>query len=332
MKIAVIGAGSWGTALAWIAANKGHEVKLWARRESVASNINVYHKNPDYLSAIELPSLITASDDLGVVVGDAQAIIVVTPSKYLRTIASSLKAEGIDNTLPLLICTKGVEEETGFVPVELFTEVVGNAERLACLSGPNHAEEVVEAMPTGTVVASLNPECAKLFQELLGSPRFRVYTSTDTLGVELCAAAKNVMAIAVGISYGLGFGDNTAAMLMTRGQAEMGRLVEACGGQAITCMGLAGTGDLIATCMSQHSRNRAFGEAIACGENLEDFERRLHMVVEGALACRSLRLMAARVGVEVPIMDAVYAIVWEKANPKEVGESLALRRFKPEFY
>lgn len=332
MRVGVIGSGSWGTALAQVAARNGHPTMVWARRESVASSINDQHRNPDYLSHFTLSSNIEATSAMDSVISQAEALLVVVPSKYLRGTAEAMVQQGLDSKIPVVLCTKGVEGDSGFVPIQLFEDVAGNPDRLACLSGPNHAEEVIEAIPSGTVVASTDPHCAQLFQELLGSANFRVYTSDDTIGVELCAAAKNVIAIAVGISYGLGFGDNTAAMLMTRGQAEMGRLVEACGGSPLTCMGLAGTGDLIATCTSRHSRNRAFGEALAAGESLESFEGRRHMVVEGAQACRSIRSLAKSRGVELPLADAVDAIVWEGCDPLEVGRELTTRSFKPEFY
>lgn len=332
MNVAVIGAGSWGTALAQVAAGNGHDVRLWARRENVADAITHGHRNPDYLSEAELSDRIVASAHMSEVVRDAEAILVVTPSKYLRQTALQLAEAGVSGDVPVVICSKGVEPDTGFVPVRIFEDVLGNPERLAALSGPNHAEEIIYGIPAATVVASANADTALFFQRLLGSGSFRVYTSGDVLGVELCAAFKNVIAIAVGASYGMGYGDNTAAMLMTRGQAEMGRLVEAAGGEAITCMGLAGTGDLIATCMSRHSRNRMFGEALAAGESLSSYEARRHMVVEGAQACRSLATLSQRLQVELPITDTVRSLIWEGADLREVTEALAARPPKPEFY
>ena len=332
MHVAVIGAGSWGTALAQVAARNGHDVALWARRESVARGINEQHRNPDYLSEAELSERISATSDLGEAVQGCDAIISVTPSKFVRKTAEDLAACSIAPSVPIVVCTKGVEGETGKVPVQIFEELLGNAGRLAALSGPNHAEEIVMGVPAGTVVASASADTAKFFQELLGQPSFRVYTSDDVLGVEICAAFKNVIAIAVGVSYGLGYGDNTAAMIMTRGQAEMGRLVEAAGGNAMTCMGLAGTGDLIATCMSRHSRNRTFGEALARGVTVEEYEAERHMVVEGAQAARTIGTLASRFGVELPITDVVYEVVWEGLPLDRVAGLLASRSQKPEFY
>jgi len=332
MNVAVIGAGSWGTALAQVAASNGHEVSLWARRVEVARAINERHRNPDYLSDADLSSNVHATTSLRDAIAGAQACVAVTPSKFVRQTAEQLRDAGMGADLPVVVCSKGVEASTGLVPVQLFEGVVGGEERLAALSGPNHAEEVVKGVPAATVVASANNDTATFFQELLGSEAFRVYTSEDVLGVELCAAFKNVIAIAVGISYGLGFGDNTAAMLMTRGQAEMSRLVQAAGGSALTCMGLAGTGDLIATCMSKHSRNRTFGEAFAAGESLAAFEERRHMVVEGAQACRTIGTLAARYNVELPITEVVRAAVWEGMDLHETVTALTTRPQKPEFY
>ena len=269
VNVAVIGAGSWGTALAQVAACNEHAVRLWARRDDVACGINEQHRNPDYLKDAQLSESIVASSSLPDVVEGADAIVVVVPSKFLRSTANLLQAVDVPPSVSVVICTKGVEGETGMVPVQIFEDVIGEPGRLAALSGPNHAEEIVHGIPAATVVASESADTARFFQDLLGSRTFRIYTSDDVLGVELCAAFKNVIAIAVGVSYGLGYGDNTAAMLMTRGQAEMSRLVAAAGGNQLTCMGLAGTGDLIATCMSRHSRNRSFGEALAGGMTVE---------------------------------------------------------------
>ena len=218
------------------------------------------------------------------------------------------------------------------VPMQVFEEVLGNRDRLAALSGPNHAEEVVLGIPAGTVIASPNRDLACYFRDLFTTDTFRCYTSDDYIGVELCAAFKNVIAIAVGASYGMGYGDNTAAMLMTRGMAEMSRLVSACGGQALTVMGLAGAGDLIATCTSEHSRNRTFGKALAQGGTLEAYEKRTHMVVEGALACKTICPLASRYEVELPIATAVRSIVWEHGALETIAHELFSRPLTTEFW
>lgn len=331
MRVAVIGAGSWGTALALVLAEAGHEVVLWARTPEVARAINEEHRNPRYLSDYRLPSAIRATADYACACEGAEAVVIVTPSAALRSVAADLR-ELIAPGTPIVICSKGVEEKTGLLPIDTFAAELGNAGRMAVLSGPTHAEEVICRKPSAAVVASADEGTALFFRDLFATRFFRTYTSDDPVGVELCAAFKNVVAIAVGMSYGLGFGDNTAALLVSRGLAEMSRLVVACGGNAITCMGLAGTGDMVATCMSHHSRNRTFGEMLAAGKTLDDFTAETHMVAEGANACRNVKVLADRYGVDLPIADAVRSVVWEGADPKLLARDLTSRSLKPEFY
>ena len=331
MRIAVIGAGSWGTALAQVLAGNGHDVGLWARKPEVAAAINADHRNPRYLSDVVLSERIAASSSHEEVLEGACAAVIVTPSSIMRDVADRL-AGLVAEDFPVIVCSKGVEEGSGLLPVEELGGRRGIAESMAVLSGPNFAAEVIRGIPSGTVVASPDAGTAAFFQELFASDAFRTYASDDVIGVELCAAFKNVIAIAVGVSYGIGFGDNTAAMLMTRGIAEMSRLVVRCGGQALTCMGLAGTGDLVATCTSEHSRNRRFGKLLAEGGTLEEFTERTHMVVEGALACRTLKTLADAYGVELPITDVVRSVVWEGADPRDVAKTLTSRPLTTEFY
>lgn len=331
MKVAVIGAGSWGTAIAQLLATNGNNVGLWARRAEVANSINRIHVNPDYVSDVMLSEDVVATTSIADALKHADAAALVVPSALVRG-AAEAAAPYLPNDMPVVICSKGVEAKTGLVPLAVFDDVVGHPERLAALSGPNHAEEVVRGIPAATVIASSSPDTAALFRDLFAAPTFRTYTSDDVLGVELCAAFKNVIAIAVGVSYGLGYGDNTAAVLMTRGQAEMSRLVARAGGNVLTCMGLAGTGDLIATCMSRHSRNRMFGEALAHGESVDDYTARTHMVVEGSVACKTLDVLSKRYDVELPITQMVRGMVWEGLDPHEVGAILAARPLKPELY
>ena len=331
MKVAVIGAGSWGTALAQVLATGGHAVSLWARKPEVVRTINEDHFNPRYLSDAKLSEAVLATTSHEEALADAQAVVVVTPSSILREVAYAL-APLVSENLPVVICSKGVEEGSGRLPIEVMAEEMGASSRFAVLSGPNHAEEIVRGVPAATVIASSSAETATFFQELFATEAFRTYTSDDVCGVELCAAFKNVIAIAVGASYGMGYGDNTAALLLTRGLAEMSRLVVACGGQALTCMGLAGTGDMVATCMSRHSRNRRFGEMLSQGKTLGDFKAETHMVVEGALACRNIATLAEREGVELPIANVVRSIVWEGADARAAAASLARRPLKMELY
>lgn len=331
MKVSVIGAGSWGTALSQVLAKNGNNVGLWARRPEVVKSINSEHKNPRYLSDVELDPDIVATVSYKDTLLRAKAAVIVTPSTLIRGAARAL-ADVVDSDFPVIVCSKGIEEGSGLLPIDILDAEMGNRERVAVLSGPNHAEEVIKGVPAATVIASESPETAAFFQNLFASESFRAYTSDDARGVELCAAFKNVIAIAVGISYGLGFGDNTAALLVSRGLAEMSRLVVACGGKALTCMGLAGTGDMVATCMSHHSRNRTFGEMLAAGKTLDDFTAETHMVAEGANACRNVRVLSERYGVELPLADAVRSVVWEGADPKAIAKALTARSLKPEFY
>lgn len=331
MKIAVIGAGSWGTALANLLAHNGHNVSLWARRSEVVTSINKDHRNPRYLTDVELHSDVVATLSHRDAVLRARAAVIVTPSNLLRGVARAL-ADAVDQDFPVIICSKGVEEGSGMLPIEVFASEMGNPDRFAVLSGPNHAEEVVRGIPSGTVIASPSRDTAEFFRDAFAAPSFRTYISRDVAGVELCAAFKNVIAIAVGVAYGLGYGDNTAAMLMTRGLAEMSRLVVKCGGQAITCMGLAGAGDLIATCTSEHSRNRSFGVELARGGTLDEYRERTHMVVEGALACKTLQTLSEAYGVELPITEVVRGVVWEGADPNAAARDLFARPLTTEFY
>lgn len=332
MKIAVIGAGSWGTALSQVLASNGHNVGLWARKPEVVSGINEGHRNPRYLSDTELSPNVVATLSYRDTLLRARAAVVVTPSHLVRGVGRAFDGV-IDPDVPILICSKGVEEGSGLLPIDVMADEVGNPARIAVLSGPNHAEEVIKGQPSATVIASSSEATSTFFRDLLATDTFRTYTSGDPVGVELCAAFKNVIAIAVGISYGLGYGDNTASLLITRGLAEMSRMVVACGGEALTCMGLAGAGDMVVTCMSKHSRNRRFGEEyVARGRSLDDFTAETHMVVEGALACKTLEVLARRHNVELPITDTVRDIVWRGSDVASSARLLADRPLKSEFY
>jgi glycerol-3-phosphate dehydrogenase (NAD(P)+) len=365
MKVSVVGAGSWGSAIAWLLGTKGETVSLWARDEALVNSINTSHHSSRYLEDTVFPASVTASTDLGAVLTEAQAIVLVTPSAVVGKMADAITEHlGVrcDENVPLVLLSKGIEVSTGTLLLDVLAERFNRLaqrtandpptpserfgasehfgwpehfaphERLAVLSGPNHAEEVVRGIPSATVVASFSQKTAQLFQELFATPTFRVYTSHDVVGVQLCGAAKNVIAIACGLAAGLGLGDNTTALLMTRGLAEIGRLVERLGGDARTCMGLAGMGDLIATCTSEHSRNRAFGLELAQGGTLEAYQTRTHMVVEGAAASRSVVALAHKHAVEMPISQVVHNIIWEQQPIDKAIASLIERSLKPEFY
>ena len=248
------------------------------------------------------------------------------------TAASGLVAPHVGQDTPVIVLTKGIEPGTHLLMADVIAGELGNPARMVALSGPNHAEEICLGKVSAAVAASRDEGLACLSQGLFMSPTFRVYQTNDLTGVEVCAAVKNVMAIACGICVGLGFGDNTLAALMTRGLAEIGRISSALGGEAITCMGLAGMGDLVATCTSQHSRNRTFGEAFARGESLASYERRTGMVVEGARTALSAWELACELSIEAPLTTAVHAILYGNARLDEVVDSLLDRRARVEFY
>lgn len=330
MKVAVIGAGSWGTATTSILAENGHEVVIWAREQEIADGINANKRNPLYLPDIDLGQATRSTTDLAEALTGAEAVVMVTPSFAVREMAEKMKPH-LAGGVPVVMLSKGVERDTGLLLTEVLTDVFGARAKIAALSGPNHAEEVSRRIPSATVVASRDPEVARLFQTIFSHPMFRVYTSSDVIGVEISAAAKNVIAIISGMIDGLGFGDNSKASIMTRGLAEISRLVAARGGNPMTCMGLAGVGDLIATCTSRHSRNRTFGEMVAKGKTLADFENETHMIAEGATACITVSDLAARYGVEMPIVNVVRGILYEGLSYEEVLALLMSRAPKSEF-
>ena len=331
MKVSVIGAGSWGSAIAWLLGNKGVEVSLWARSKELVEAINTTHHNPRYLEDIEFSPLVVASTNLAETLCDTNAVILVTPSVAVGKMARDISTY-LESGTPVVLLSKGVESGTGALLLDVLGSILGSSDRLAVLSGPNHAEEVARGKYSGTVVASQSHETAEFFQTLFATPQFRVYTSLDTVGVQLCGAAKNVIAISCGLAAGLGLGDNTAAMLMTRGLAEVSRLVIQLGGSSLTCMGLAGMGDLVVTCTSKHSRNRTFGVELASGKTLEDYQGRTHMVVEGAIASKTVTDLAQAHGVDMPISTVIRSIVWEHQTIDEAFTYLIERSFKPEFY
>ncbi len=331
MRTAVIGAGSWGTAIAWMLGTKGEEVRLWAHRPEVAGAINATHRNPRYLVDVMLPRTVTASSTISEVLDGAQAVVVVTPSATMRDTARMI-AGGTAPSTPVVVLSKGVEEGTGDLMVDVLAQELGSPRRLAVLSGPTHAEEVGVGMPSAAVVASVVPETAHFFQDLFFTPEFRVYTSPDVVGVELCAACKNIIAIGCGVAAGAGYGDNTAAMLMTRGLAEMSRLTKALGGDPLTCMGLAGMGDLIVTCTSAHSRNRSLGMLLAQGGTLEEFTERTHMVAEGAIAARTVTDLARSKGIELPLSEVMRAMLWEGMDIQTAARQLLTRSPKEELH
>ena len=329
-KVAIIGAGSWGTAMSGLVAPHADEVVLWAREPEIVDGINKKHRNPRYLTDYKLPRNVKATCDLEAA-GGSDSLILAVPSAFLREVCHNLSPY-VSSLSPVLVLSKGMEYGTHLLMHEIAESELGNASRLAVLSGPNHAEEVCQGALSAAVVASENPDSSAYFQHLVAGPTFKVYVSDDVTGVEVCGAVKNVVAIACGVAAGLGCGDNTLAVLMTRGVAEMGRVVVALGGNPLTCAGLAGMGDLIVTCTSQHSRNRTFGEALVQGETLEEYEARRRMVVEGAQACKSVVALADEYKIDVPITRSVNAILYEGKDIEEAYDMLLDRKSTEEFY
>ena len=331
MRIAVIGAGSWGTAISWLLSGKGHEVGWWSRETEIAESVNEEHRNPRYLTDIVLPPSVVASSDFEEPLAGADAVVMVTPSIGARETAEHMKPYLGPNT-PVVILSKGVEGGTNMLMTEVLEDVLGNKGRIAGLSGPNHADEGSRGIPSATVVAAYDPGVGELFQDVFMTPFFRVYTNPDVVGVELCGASKNVVAIAAGMCDGLGYGDNTKATLMTRGLAEMTRLGKKLGANPMTYMGLAGMGDLIVTCTSRHSRNRGLGELVAKGGTMEEFSERTKMVAEGAVACVTVDELATREGLELPITRQVRAILYEGQPVQSAEKALLGRGAKDELH
>lgn len=330
MGVSVIGAGSWGTTLASILAESTGKSYLWARRKEVAQEINYSKTNRTYLDDAEINPCVLALTDISKAAEESEYLVIAVPSKYFRRVIESLKPF-VRPEHKFLSATKGIEQDTLKRMSEILMELLEAGEdRIAVLSGPNHAEEVIRKIPSATVIASKNPELAREFQNLLMRPYFRVYIHTDVAGVEVAAAVKNVIAIAAGISDGLGYGDNTKASLITRGLAEMARLGKVCGAQSSTFLGLAGVGDLVATATSRHSRNRNFGERVGRGEKIEEILSSSKMIVEGVTSAKSVVQLADRYKIDMPITREVYEIIYNGKDPKISVSSLMEREPKAE--
>jgi glycerol-3-phosphate dehydrogenase (NAD(P)+) len=330
-RVAVIGAGSWGTSASWLLGGKGHDVSLWAREQEIADGVNANHVNPLYMSDITLPESVTASSDIEEALRGADAVVMVTPSLGVRSTAEAM-APHLPSDTPIVILSKGVEEGSLMLMTEVLEDVLGNRSRVAGLSGPNHAEEVGKGVPSATVVAAYDESVGRMFQDLFMTRFFRVYTNSDVCGVELAGASKNVIAVAAGVCDGMGYGDNTKATLMTRGLAEMSRLGHAMGANPLTFMGLAGVGDLIATCTSHNSRNRGLGEFIGKGGTLEGWRASTNMVAEGAFACVAVDELGRRKGIELPITRQVRAVLYDNQPLSEGEEALLGREARDELH
>jgi glycerol-3-phosphate dehydrogenase (NAD(P)+) len=327
-KIAILGAGSWGTALAWLWAKQGRRIYLWGNSADRVERVQRTRQNDDYIPGLQLPDSVNVTHELRDC-AEASLIVFVTPSTALREIATRLREVIGERRTVLLSCTKGIEHGTGMRMSEIFSEIFPRYE-LAVLSGPNLAAEVVRGLPTATVIGCRNPKCAADLQDSLGSSRFRAYTSDDITSIELGGALKNIFAIAAGASDGLGLGDNTKAALITRSLAEMIRLGTAMGGNLRTFYGLSGAGDLVATCFSKHSRNRRVGEQLGRGQTLKQITSSTQMIAEGISTTKSAFECARRLNVETPIIDQVYALLYEGKAPVRAMQELLERDQKAE--
>ncbi len=329
-KVAVLGSGSWGTAFSLVLADAGNDVVLWARREAISATINDRHENSDYLPGVELPDAITATPDHDEALAAASVVVLAVPSQSLRANLEQW-ARSIAPDAVLMSLMKGVEVGTAKRMSEVIEEVTGiGGERVAVLTGPNLSHEIAARQPAAAVIACTDEAVAERLQARCHSPVFRPYTNTDVVGCELGGATKNVIALAVGMAAGLGFGDNAMATVITRGLAETSRLGIALGADPLTFSGLAGLGDLVATCSSQLSRNRTFGEKLGRGMSVEEVLASTRQVAEGVMSCQSINDLAVRNGVEMPIVEHVAALVRGELTPYEMLAALIARAAKPE--
>ena len=329
-KVTVMGAGSWGTAFCIILADAGNEVTLWGRRPEVCEQINSSRENAEYLHGIQLPASVSATPDAEKALADADVVVLAVPSQTLRGNLHGW-AEFIPDRAPMISLMKGVELGT----LKRMSEVIGEEtgagpDRIAVVSGPNLAKEIARREPAASVVACEDEGVAKRLQKLVHAPAFRPYTSPDVVGCEVGGAYKNVVALSVGMASGLGFGDNTTASLITRGLAETARLGQALGANPMTLMGLAGLGDLVATCSSPLSRNRTFGEKLGLGLTADEIYASTRQVAEGAKSCSSLVELAGRMGVEVPIATHVDAVVNGRLSVADMMHAMVSRDTKSE--
>ncbi|WP_288813690.1 NAD(P)H-dependent glycerol-3-phosphate dehydrogenase [uncultured Corynebacterium sp.] len=331
LQVAVMGAGSWGTTVAKVFADAGNSVSLWARREEIAQDIRENHRNSSYLGDIALPEALYGTADPQEALEGAEIVVLGVPSQSLRKNLEKWKSL-IPPDASVVSLAKGIEHSSGLRMSQLIAEVAEvEPARVAVLTGPNLAKEVAQEQPAATVVACTDTDRAQLIQAAVAAPYFRPYTNTDVVGCEIAGTCKNVIALAAGISAGLGFGDNSTATVVTRGLAETTRLALELGADARTLAGLAGMGDLVATCTSPLSRNRTFGYHLAQGNTVEEAaEATKGQVAEGVVSSQSVSELAAKVGVEMPITDAIVEICHRGANAQDEIQNLLGRSKKSE--
>jgi glycerol-3-phosphate dehydrogenase (NAD(P)+) len=327
-KIAVIGDGGWGTALALIALENGHAVTLWGPFESYIQEMRDQRRNDTYLAGVALPEALNLTSDRAEALQDADAVILAVPTKYFHDVVGSL-AGLIPPTIPVVSVAKGLDRDSHERMSAVAARLL-NHTPVAALSGPSHAEEVARGVPTAVTIACTDTSASQALQGMLANSHFRIYTSDDVVGVELGGALKNVIAIAVGVSDGLGFGDNTRAALITRGLVEMTRLGMSLGAHATTFSGLSGMGDLIVTCTSKLSRNRAVGERIGRGESIDDILGGMKQAAEGVWNCASAYALAGDQGIAVPVTAQVHAIIHEGKAPRDAVRDLLGRELGSE--
>ncbi|MBC7630928.1 NAD(P)H-dependent glycerol-3-phosphate dehydrogenase [Aeromicrobium sp.] len=329
-KTAVMGAGSWGTAFALVLADAGNEVTLWGRRPELCETINSTHKNADYLPDVLLPDAISATSDPAEALAGAEIVVLAVPSQQLRANLESW-SDRIPADAVMVSLMKGVELGTHLRMSEVIAEITGaGPERIAVVSGPNLAKEIANREPAASVVACTDQTVAERLQKACHTPAFRPYSMTDVIGCELAGTAKNIIGLAVGVCVGLGYGDNTKASVITRGLAETARLGVAIGADPVTFMGLAGMGDLVATCSSPLSRNRSFGEKLGEGMSVAEVTAQTRQVAEGVKSCQSVSELAKMHGVEMPIVEHVAALIAGEMSPDELVANLISRQAKPE--
>lgn len=331
-RVAILGAGSWGTAFAKVVADAGRSVVLWARRPEVAEDINESRRNREYLGDAELPPGVTATTDAATALDGADLVAIAVPSQTVRANLAAWVATGaIAPHATLLSLMKGIELGTGKRMSEVIIDVTGvDPGRVAIVTGPNLAPELAHRQPTAAVVACTDLERATAVQHAVVTPYFRPYTNDDVIGCELGGSVKNVIALACGMAMGMGLGDNTKASLITRGLAETARLGVRLGADPLTFAGLAGLGDLVGTCMSPMSRNRTFGEHLGRGETLEQAQIATRQTAEGVKSCLSIRDLARERGVEMPITDQVELVCHEGVSPRVAVSALMTRETKAE--
>jgi glycerol-3-phosphate dehydrogenase (NAD(P)+) len=332
VKITVIGAGSWGTALSVVLQSNGHDVCIWAREQDISDSINKNHHNPTYLPDLNISSDIKSTTDLGSCASGRDMIVFATPSHTMREVANRVKPYLSGNEIVVTV-SKGIENDTFLTMTQVLTDVLDGVipeDHIGTLSGPSHAEEVARLKPTVVVAAANSKGAAKTIQEAFMTPMFRVYVNYDVIGVEVAGAVKNIMAIAAGIVDGAELGDNSKSALLTRGLLEMKRLGTRLGASQDTFAGLAGVGDLIVTCTSAHSRNRYVGYHIGKGEKLKDIISRMDMIAEGVKTTKSVFGWSKELNIEMPITEMVYRVLFEQMNPLDAMYELMTREAKDE--